>query len=113
MPWLVIFLHPRLKDRQGPNSDQVIDRVFHASTRIDSRSKKGEVKFFNLLDTPRHQDTMASSVRVSPLLSFQVMATLSPAMAPLMTNCMNGFLDTEVPHSAVNTCLPFKKAVTS
>ncbi len=51
------------------------------------------------------QVTVASSVRVSPLLSFQVTAILSPALAPLTVNCRNGFFATAGPHSAVSTGL--------
>ena len=60
-----------------------------------------------------NQDTVTSSVRLSPLLSFQDTATLSPALAPLMTNCRKGFLDTAGPHSAASTGLPLRAAVTS
>ena len=59
------------------------------------------------------QETVASSVRLSPLLSFQLTAILSPALAPLTVNCRNGFLATAGPHSALSTVLPLWVAVTS
>src|SRR6185436_10861297 len=60
-----------------------------------------------------HHDTTASSLRVSPLLSFQLIVILSPALAPFTLNCRNGFFATDVPHSAVSTVLPFSWALTS
>src|SRR5512139_3149682 len=51
------------------------------------------------------QDTVASSVRESPLLSCQVTVTLSPFLPPLNLKFRNGSLDTAGPHWAVITVL--------
>src|SRR5574343_1798621 len=58
-------------------------------------------------------DTVASSVRLSPLLSVQLQTTLSPALPPLTLNARYGFLETEGPHSAVKTVLPASSTLTS
>src|SRR6186997_392365 len=55
---------------------------------------------------------VASSVRLSPLLSVQVMITLSPGLPPAKRNERNGFLATAGPHSAESTVLPLWVAVT-
>src|SRR6185312_568036 len=59
-----------------------------------------------------HAAIVASSLRLSPWLSVQVMTTLSPALAPAKRNDRNGFLATAGPHSADSTVLPFTVAVT-
>src|SRR5258708_22615814 len=48
----------------------------------------------------------ASSVRLSPLLSSQVIVTLSPGLPPWKRKCRKGLRDTEVPHCADSTVLP-------
>src|SRR5829696_1933830 len=55
---------------------------------------------------------VASSVRLSPLLSVHVIATLSPGLPPAKRNDRNGFLATAGPHSAERTVLPLCVAVT-
>src|SRR5512141_3010304 len=55
---------------------------------------------------------VASSVRLSPWLSTQLMVTLSPGFPPLKRNERNGFFETAVPHSAASTVLPLQVAVT-
>src|SRR5205085_2693161 len=47
--------------------------------------------------------TVASSVRWSPLLSTQLITTLSPFAPPLNLKERNGFLDTAGPHCADST----------
>src|SRR5690606_40023685 len=53
-----------------------------------------------------------SSVRVSPLLSTQVIAIVSPAFAPGTLNCMYGFLATAGPQSSFMTGVAVSAAVT-
>src|SRR5438034_681293 len=48
----------------------------------------------------------ASSLRFSPLLSSQVIVTLSPGLPPLKRKCRKGLRETEVPHCADSTVLP-------
>src|SRR6266853_567618 len=48
----------------------------------------------------------ASLVRLSPLLSSQVIVTLSPGLPPLTRKCRKGLRETEVPHCADSTVLP-------
>src|SRR6185295_10572877 len=55
---------------------------------------------------------VVSSVRVSPLLSSQVIAILSPFFPPLKLNSRNGFFATAGPHCAESTVLPWCVAVT-
>src|SRR5688500_17370392 len=55
---------------------------------------------------------VASSVRLSPLLSVQVTITLSPGLPPAKRNDRKGFFDTAGPHSAASTVLPLWVAVT-
>src|SRR5437899_3051126 len=55
---------------------------------------------------------VASSVRLSPLLSTQVMTTLSPLAPPLNLNDRNGFFDTAGPHCADSTVLSLQVAET-
>src|SRR5438105_187566 len=54
----------------------------------------------------RDQVIVASSVRLSPLLSTQVMTTFSPFAPPLNLKDRNGFFDTAGPHCAASTVLP-------
>src|SRR5256885_9692075 len=49
---------------------------------------------------------VASSVLLSPLLSAQLIATLSPGFPPLKRKCRNGLRETDVPHCAESTVLP-------
>src|SRR5260221_2732731 len=55
---------------------------------------------------------VASSVRLSPLLSTHVITTLSPGLPPENRNDRNGFFETAGPHSAESTVLPLCVAVT-
>src|SRR4051812_37182090 len=55
---------------------------------------------------------VASSVRLSPLLSVHVTTTLSPGLPPAKRNDRNGFFATAGPHSAASTVLPLCVAVT-
>src|SRR5690349_12831208 len=65
-----------------------------------------------LRGTDNLQVIVASSVRLSPLLSVQVICTLSPGLPPAKRNDRNGFLATAGPHSAESTVLPLCVAVT-
>src|SRR5690606_35543255 len=57
--------------------------------------------------------TVASSLRLSPLLSVQVTPILSPAFAPWTLNCRYGFFEIAGPQCTFRTGLPFSVAITS